>query len=98
MSVKKQITVVFSGNGADPTLAIDKNTYQNIRGELFDRFKDLEINKYVTLKDGERLYNIFENELLDLFPKKNNKLKGYIATITFEPIISDQINKGWFGE
>ncbi|MGV8173307.1 MAG: hypothetical protein ACP5M6_03780 [Methanobrevibacter sp.] len=99
----KEITVVFSGNGEESCLAVDSATYDAINmdntgmiDDYYPRIKKLVTNKFVKLKNGDRLFNISVSELCRLFPQESKHLKGYKAKITLEPITADEIDEGWF--
>lgn len=100
-SVEKNIIVVFSGDGENDCYAIDEYTYDQIhKNELFhgdyDHFKSYAINKYVKMKNGERLYSIFPSALTLLLPKENPTLKGFRMKLILEPIVAGDIEEGWF--
>jgi hypothetical protein len=99
--IEKNIMVVFSGNGEESCWAINENAYDQIRhnfliDDLYSDIKGMEINHYVKTKDGGRFYNIFPTDIIKLFPTENKKLKGFRAKIILEPIITEELEEGWY--
>lgn len=100
--MEKNFTVVFSGNGESPCLAVNEEAYDQIYtdGLLHDgyakRMKELRRNNYHRLKDGTRLWDIHLHEMFDWLPKESPDLKGYKLKMSFEPLTADDVEQGWF--
>jgi hypothetical protein len=100
--IEKEYTVVFSGNGENPCLAVNEEAYDKIYADelLHDnyakRMKELRYDNYHRLKDGTRLWDIEVYKMFDWLPKESPDLKGYKLKMSFEPLTAEDVEEGWF--
>lgn len=100
------LIAIYSGNGEDSCLAIDKESFKKIyqnQGMIDDEFTiehwwESSENWYKELANGEKLYNIYESGLLDMFFIKryyrdNKGAVGFRAKVIVEPVFENEVRE-----
>lgn len=97
---------IRSGNGEESCLAIDKESFRKVyensgminKDHPIESWTLIDENWYVELANGEKLYNVFDWELLNMFPVERYYMDhkgavGFRAKIVVEPIYENEINR-----
>jgi hypothetical protein len=100
------LVAIRSGNGEESCLAVNKESfiklYQNMgminEDHPIESWTDICENWYVELVNGEKLYNVFDYVLLDMFHieryyKDYKGAVGFRAKVVVEPIYENEINR-----